>query len=86
MTKPANQITPELRTSIEQQWMRRSDAQGLKPKSAKYASAEVDFFVGAMAALGAQGFEVPAYWVMAIMSGRPVVDRTKHAGDIIKES
>lgn len=81
-----NKISDELRTTIEQIWMRRSDSQGFKPKSAKYASAEVEFFVGAMAALGAQGFEIPAFWTMAIMSGRPVVDRAEHAGYIVKEN
>ena len=76
-------ISVELRTSIEQQWMRRSDVQGLTPGSKKYAQAEVEFFAGAMAALGAQGFEVPACWVVAIMSGRPVVERAKHAKELI---
>lgn len=79
-----NKISGELLTNIEQQWMRRSDAHGLKPGSSKYAKAEAEFFVGAMAALDAQGFELPAYWAIAIMSGRPVVDRAKHAGDIMR--
>lgn len=74
MTEETKSPVPAaIRTSIEDQWRQRAQAQGLRPKSAAYRTREVEFFVGAMSALVASGHEIPAYWSMAIMSGRPVV-------------
>ena len=41
------------KSAIEQAWIARAKAQYLKPKSAAYRKAEVEFFCGAMAAMNA---------------------------------
>jgi hypothetical protein len=61
-----------LTEKIEAAWLDRAKASGLKPASRKYDIAEVEFFVGAMACMDAQGQILPPKWVIAIMSGRPV--------------
>ncbi len=74
----------DIHFNIEQQWRSRAASQYLKPKSAAYKKAEVEFFCGAMAALQACYPDndnperltsmVPPKWVVCIMSGRPVVE------------
>lgn len=73
----------ELRESIGRQWLSRAKEQELKPGTAKYRRAEIEFFCGAMAALNAVkpnkehpeliGDLVPRVWAISIMTGRPVV-------------
>ena len=74
-----------LKEKIEARWLSRAVAQGLKPKSKAYRVQEVEFFSGAMAAIEAadesprpdntMSKQVPAIWVIKIISGRPVVER-----------
>jgi hypothetical protein len=78
--------TTEVRQAIEQSWRSRATAQGVKPGSVASRRAEVEFFAGAMAAMQALfpnednpdaiSKLVPPIWVINIMSGRPVVERT----------
>lgn len=58
--------------AIVEQWRARAEAVGLNPKAKAYRTAEVEFFVGAIAATQAMGFTPPPFWVVAIMAGRPV--------------
>lgn len=80
-------ITPDQQTAIEPEWLSRAKAQELKPTSAKCRSAEIDFFCGAIAALQALfpnadnpaliSKSVPAKWVMAPLTGLPIVNQSK---------
>jgi hypothetical protein len=64
----------DLLAAIEQHWLGRAKMQNMPgPTSLTYKKAEIEFFAGAMAALDAGGFTIPAKWVMAAMSGRNVV-------------
>jgi len=72
---PAEQVFPpaDVREAIVAQWHSRAKVQGLgKPTSAKYLNARAEFFAGAMTALGAMGYQPPAYWVIAIFTGREI--------------
>lgn len=73
-----------LRAAIEKQWKGRAEARGLKPGSAAYSKAEVEFFTGAMSALNAVfpnteddrlSPMVPVLWVINAMSGRPIAEK-----------
>ena len=57
---------------IEASWLHRAKRAELKPSSKAYRTAEVEYFVGAMACMDAQGQVLPPKWVIRIMSGRPV--------------
>lgn len=69
--------------NVEQAWRNRATAQELKPGSAAYRKAEVEFFTGAMATINAifpsddptrLSGKVPVKWVINAMSGRPIVE------------
>lgn len=70
-----------LQKHIEAQWRSRAKTQDLKHGSAKYLKAEVEFFVGAMAALQALDSAsgqyltslAPLKWTIAMLSGRPIL-------------
>jgi len=74
-----------LKHKIEAHWLKRAEASGLKPKSMAYRKAECEFFAGAMAAIEAaddrpregntMSSNVPAIWVINILTGRPVVEK-----------
>ena len=73
-----NQISApsELLDKIEQQWIGRAKTQNIVPSKAMtkgYMNAEGEFFIGAMAALGALDYVVPPRWFVQIISGRPIV-------------
>lgn len=70
---PENPIDPEMRQRIEEVWKSRAQTQNLNPKSLAYKKAEVEFFVGATAALNQFGVVMPPKWFVNILSGRPVV-------------
>jgi len=77
-------ITKEQQATIEKRWLARAEAQELKPNTMAYKRAEVEFFAGAMTALEALApcpedkmQHSPPIWVINIVSGRPVVDRSK---------
>lgn len=61
-----------LTEKIEAAWLDRAKACGLTTTSKAYRTAEIEFFVGAMACMKAQGQTLPPKWVISIMSGRPV--------------
>lgn len=72
-----------IRTAVEQQWLRRAEAQDYKRSTRKYAIAEAEYFCGAMAALNAafpaekedqMSGVVPPIWVINMLSGRNVVE------------
>lgn len=69
--------------NVEAMWRSRAATQGLKPKSAAYRKAELEFFAGAMSAINAifpsddptrMSGKVPIKWVINAMSGRPIVE------------
>jgi len=60
---------PEIEALVET-WNHRADALGYKTGTKTYAKLEVEFFVGAIAALSAVGRSVPPLWSVLIMSGR----------------
>ncbi|MBN8523899.1 MAG: hypothetical protein J0M02_01045 [Planctomycetes bacterium] len=65
--------TPAMLTQIEEQWKSRARTQGYKPGSNRYRQAELEFFVGAMAAIEAvTGNPSPPRWVIAGMRGDPI--------------
>ena len=76
-----------LKLEIESQWISRAKTQGLKPGSASYKRAELEFFLGAMTAihlLDASNKDsntlspmVPVSWVINPMTGSPIVDINK---------
>lgn len=69
-------MTPAQQASIEQMFLDRAHAQGLKPGSVKYRKAEVEFFCGAMAALQiVNGTEPNAGWYIKLLSGRGVAGK-----------
>jgi hypothetical protein len=82
--EPAPKVAPlnPIAAEIAHRWHERAKAGGLKPFSAAYRRAEVEYAAGAMAALcacfpNADNPEdiskmVPVYWVLAGMSGRPI--------------
>lgn len=61
--------------SVENQWVERAYQQALQPGTKTYRKAEVEFFCGAMSALSQIDKEGGMHprWVIALMSGRPVV-------------
>lgn len=68
---------------IENAWIERARVQEYKPKTRAYQRAELEFFIGAMTALNSAfpaddpnnlSPKVPPYWIIAMMSGRPVVE------------
>lgn len=72
----------DLKQKVEDAWRARAEAQGWTRKSKKYRDYEVEFFVGAMAAINAAfptdnpaelSPMVPVHWVINAMSGRPIV-------------
>lgn len=73
-----------IRIAIEEQWKNRASRQMLKPKTAAYRKAEIEFFCGAMAAMEAiapntdKPEEVsplsPPVWTLRMLCGRPVVE------------
>lgn len=67
-------ITSAMLTQIEGQWTSRARTQGYKPRSVRYRHAELEFFVGAMAAIEATtGEPAPPKWVIAGLRGDPFV-------------
>lgn len=62
---------------IEQTFKDRAKANGLKPNSAKFRNAEVEFFCGAMAAIeaieGQKGLDSCAKWYLMLTCGRSIV-------------
>ena len=78
MSKSHDQIVKE----IAERWHARASSQNLKPNTVKRSRAEIEFAMGAMAALQAvygtgekderMVPEVPPIWIINIMSGRPV--------------
>jgi hypothetical protein len=59
---------------IEAQWRSRARTQGYRPGSQRYQRAELEFIVGAMAAIEATtGEPAPPRWVIAGMRGDPIV-------------
>jgi len=82
MTNPMRPVIDK----VEAQWLTRAKAQFLNPKTQAYKKAEVEFFMGAMAALqamdpdapeGQMTTSIPPIWVINIMSGRNVVEVPK---------
>ena len=76
-------ITTEQKRAIEAQWRSRAQAQGLKKGTVKHARAELDFIMGAAAALHALDPQatgdklsslVPPIWIVNAISGRPVCE------------
>lgn len=71
-------MTPpnDLLDKVEQTWISRVHGQNIVPNgrpTQTYLRTEVEFFVGAMAALAALGYEMPPRWVITIMSGQAIV-------------
>ncbi len=70
-------ITAVTLTHIEAQWRTRARAQGYRSGSQRYQRAELEFFVGAMAAMealtGDPAASCPPRWVIAGMRGDPIV-------------
>ena len=76
-----------LKLEIESRWLDRAKAQGLKPKTAAYKRAEIEYFVGAMTAIhlldtsNPDGEKlspmVPVSWILNPMTGSPIVDIKK---------
>lgn len=64
--------------AIEAIWKTRRDAiHPGRQHTLTCQKAEVEFFAGAMSALQAMGYQYPAYWVIAIMSGRRIPEIKK---------
>ena len=69
------------RMYIENAWLSRAAAQGLKANSVAYRRAEIEFFCGAMAALNSQNPgddtvvspKIPPSWTFNPFCGRPIV-------------
>jgi len=70
-------ITAAIERQIEAQWRSRAKAQGYRPGSVRYRCAELEFFVGAMAAMealtGDSSRSCTPRWVIAGMRGDPIV-------------
>lgn len=74
-------ITSAMLTQIEEQWTSRARTQGYKPRSVRYRQAELEFIVGAMAAIEAiSGVPAPPRWVIAGMRGDPIVPPASAGG------
>ena len=69
-------ITAVMLKQIEEQWKSRARTQCYKTGSILYRRAELEFFVGAMAAMeavtGDTGSSSPPRWVIAGMRGDPI--------------
>lgn len=64
------------RQAIEDMFIERAKAQGLKPGTKTYLKAEVEFFCGAMAALQiVNGTDPHAGWYIRLLSGRGVAGK-----------
>ena len=70
-------MSKEVQDLLAKKWLDRASAQGLKPKSAAFKKAELEFALGAVAALDAQAeiaagappkssLMPPSWWVAAI--------------------
>lgn len=74
---PVPGITPAIVHQVEAQWRSRARTQGYRPGSPRYQRAELEFFVGAMAAMeaitGDPAGSCPPSWVIAGMRGDPIV-------------
>lgn len=68
-------ITPETKAQIEALWRSRADTQ--RYTKAKGQQAELEFFVGAMAALQTLGWEAPMSWAISAMRGDPIAPEAK---------
>jgi len=70
-------ITAAIEQQIEVQWRSRAKTQGYRAGSVRYQRAELEFFVGAMAAMevltGDPSTSCPPRWVIAGMRGDPIV-------------
>lgn len=70
-------VTAAIERQIEAQWRSRAKTQGYRPGSVRYQRAELEFFVGAMAAMealtGDPAVSCPPRWVIAGMRGDPIV-------------
>ena len=70
-------VTAAIERQIEAQWRSRAKTQGYRPGSDRYLRAELEFFVGAMAAMealtGDPSESCPPRWVIAGMRGDPIV-------------
>lgn len=72
-------VTQEMKAEIEAQWNARAIMQHYQPGTETYAKYEMEFFVGAITALVALGWDAPPVWVINGMSGRPIAQvKEKH--------
>jgi hypothetical protein len=73
-------VPQEALRAIEARWRSRAEEQGYKRLTRKrempaaYGRAQVEFFVGAMAAFDAQGFAIPPGWAIKLATGRDVLN------------
>lgn len=63
----------ELMNWIEAQWVKRAGTMGYERGSDEYREAQLEYFVGAMAAMEGMGLGIPPYWCIALMTGRDIV-------------
>lgn len=66
------EITRQEIEVLAQSWKNRAQGQGYKPGTKTYDKLEVEFFVGAIAALLALGRSYPPIWELLIRSGRSI--------------
>lgn len=64
--------TAAMINKVEAGWKSRMRTQGMIPHHVKTQRAEIEYFIGAMAALDAAGFVMPPRWVVTIMSGQRI--------------
>lgn len=63
-------IPAEKLRAVEKAWRERATTLRMKRKTIGYAKAQVEFFAGAMHAFVVEGYDIPAYWVICLQSGR----------------
>lgn len=76
-TKAPPKIDISVLGSIEEKWIERVNRmRHVRLGTKRYREMECEFFVGALAALHAVGFELPANWPFARScgEGRPIID------------
>lgn len=84
--QPTERVPAELLAATELMWCRRAYTQQYKHGSAKYRNAEIEFFAGAAAALGALGYVPPPSWVFSIMRGDTVIKNVSDMRTILVEA
>jgi hypothetical protein len=68
-------FTSDQRATVENQFKSRAKEMGYKPGTVKYQKAELEFFVGAMAAMVAidgDSTNLDPKWAIMLMSGRSI--------------